>query len=499
MSKNPSFKNDDQESLRVASITQISRGKGSRKSIYLAAIMAAAGGFVVGYDSGSISGVMAMDVFANKFLNQDTSYREGLLVAIMLLTATLGGLMSGYICDWIGRKYTILLGTYVFAIGALLETIGSNFGLFMAGRVFVGFGEGFLTNAIPLYHSEIAPPDIRGRLISLYSAMSAIGSIAGYFVNFGTSYLSPSDWCWRTAFLIQVILCLLLSFAYLLPFSPRWLVDKQRNDEALAVLALLHESTIDDPAVLAEYDSIVTEIEYERTFGARTFVELFKGTNLKRTLFALFTGNGAAFTGTDAISYYAPQIFKQAGLTDTSLALATSGGSKIVAFFCNMLTLVFIDKLGRRLIFISGAFLMGSTMYIVGAIFQSYNTLGSINISSGDQSVGLSSSTARNAVIALIYIFEAAYAYSWGPVAYVYPAEILNMRTRAKGLALAYGLNWAVAIFMTFVMPIFMDNTIYGGYYFFGGCCTLLVIGSFFLPETKGYTLEEIDQIFNPH
>ncbi|KAI9010466.1 general substrate transporter [Phycomyces nitens] len=485
MSKCPSFK--DSESLSV----QIAKPNGSRKSIYLAATMAAAGGFVVGYDSGSTSGVMAMDIFVDRFLNIDTSYREGLLVAIMLLTATLGGLLSGYICDWIGRKYTIILGTYVFAIGALLETIGVNFGMFMAGRVFVGFGEGFLTNAIPLYHSEIAPPDIRGRLISLFSAMSAIGSIAGYFVNFGTSYLS-SDWCWRTAFLIQVILCLLLSFAFFLPFSPRWLVDKQRNQEALEVLALLHESTIDDPAVRAEFDSIVTEIEYERTFGARTFVELFKGTNLKRTMFALFTGNGAAFTGTDAISYYAPQIFKQAGLTNTSLALATSGGSKIVAFFCNILTLVFIDKLGRRLIFISGAFLMGSAMYIVGALFQAYNV-------ESEGTVGLGNNTARNAVIALIYIFEAAYAYSWGPVAYVYPAEILNMRTRSKGLALAYGLNWAVAIFMTFVMPIFMDNTIYGGYYFFGGCCTLLFIGSFSLPETKGYTLEEIDQIFNPH
>ncbi|KAG1641643.1 hypothetical protein G6F44_005625 [Rhizopus delemar] len=487
MNSKTELKKIDQES--IPTIHEIHRG--GRKSIYMAGVIAAGGGFVVGFDTGAISGIMVLDGFVNRFLNVDYEYRQALLVAMMLLTATIGGLISGNVCDQIGRKHTILLGTGVFAVGALFETIGYNFGLLIAGRLLVGFGEGFLTNAIPLYHTEIAPPDIRGRLITLFSATVSIGTITGFFVNFGTSYLT-SDWSWRVPFLIQLIVCLLLSVVYFLPFSPRWLVDKNRMDEALEVLARLHESTIDDPEVKNEYRSICEEIEFERSFGNRTFIECFRGTNLKRTLFALFTGNGAAFTGTYSISYYTPQIFQQAGLGSVAISLATSGASNILVLIFTMLTLAFIDRLGRRGVFVSGALIMGASMYIVGGLFQGFNVV------DDEGNVGLSNPHARACVVAFVFIFQAAYAYSWGPVAYIYPAEISNTRTRAKTIALAYGLNWAIGIFMTFIMPIFMTNTIYGGYYFFGGCCTLLFIGSFFLPETKGKTLEEIDRIFNP-
>ncbi|ORE03439.1 general substrate transporter [Rhizopus microsporus var. microsporus] len=480
-------KDIDQES--IPTIHEVHRG--GRKSLYLAGIIAAGGGFVVGFDTGAISGIMVLEPFQDRFLNVDSTYRQALLVAMMLLTATIGGLASGNVCDTIGRKYTILLGTWVFAIGALFETIGYNFGLLMAGRLLVGFGEGFLTNAIPLYHTEIAPPDIRGRLITLFSATASLGTIVGFFVNFGTSYLT-SDWSWRAPFLIQVGICVLLSVVYFMPFSPRWLIDKGRKEEALVVLAKLHESTIDDPEVKNEFKSICEEIETERSFGDRTFVECFRGTNMKRTLLGLFAGNGAAFTGTYSISYYTPQIFQQAGLNDTAISLATSGASNVLVLIFTILTMMYVDKVGRRLVFASGAFIMGASMYIVGGLFQGYNTIGE------DGSIGLANSNARNCVIALVFIFQAAYAYSWGPVAYIYPAEISNMRTRAKVIALAYGINWAIGIFMTFIMPIFMDNTIYGGYYFFGACCTVLFLGSLFIPETKGKTLEEIDRIFNP-
>ncbi|KAG2234162.1 general substrate transporter [Thamnidium elegans] len=479
----------DYDTKSIESVTVIRRG--GRRSLYMSGIIAAGGGFVVGFDSGAISGIMVLQPFIDRFLNVQATYREALLVAIMLLTATIGGLASGNVCDSIGRKYTILLGTGVFALGALFETIGINFGMLMAGRIFVGFGEGFLTNAIPLYHTEIAPPDIRGRLITLFSATASVGTIVGYFVNFGTSYLT-NDWAWRLPFLIQLVVCVLLASVYFLPFSPRWLIDKGRKEEALHVIAKLHESTIIDPEVLNEYNCICEEIEVERSFGSRTYIECFRGTNLKRTMFALFTGNGAAFTGTYSISYYSPQIFQQAGVGGTAISLATSGASNILVLIVSIVTLFVIDKLGRRGIFASGAAIMGISMYIVGALFQAYYVVDDQGV------VTISSVPVCGAIIAFVFIFQATYAYSWGPVAYIYPAEISNMRTRAKTIGLAYGLNWAVGIFMTFVMPIFMTETVYGGYYFFGACCTILFAGSFFLPETKGKTLEEIDRMFNP-
>lgn len=328
-------------------------------------------------------------------------------------------------------------------------------------------------------------------MITTFSVFSGIGVIIGYFVTFGTNYLT-TDWSWRAPFLIHLGLNLLVLTTVWLPFSPRWLIDKGRTDEAREVLSKLYQCPIDGAIVEQEYKIILSELEHERSFGNRTYLELFKGTNLRRTLYALFVGNGAAFTGTTAITYYSPLIMQQAGLNETGISLVASGASNIVALIATIFTLVFIDHIGRKLALSSGAFLMAASMFICGGLFQGYNMVMDDN---GD--IGLSNTDARNTVIAMIFIFQFAYYYSWGPIGYIYPAEILNQRTRAKGLSLAYGVNWAISIFMTFVMPIFMQNTIYGGYYFFGGCNLLLFIGVCFLPETKGRPLEEIDALFN--
>ncbi|KAI9306782.1 general substrate transporter [Cunninghamella echinulata] len=463
------------------------------KGLYWYSTLAAVGAVSIGYDFGAVSSAMMVQPFIDRFLYVDSTYRSSLLVSLMLLTATLGGLFSGDVCDKISRKYTILLGAALFAIGCLLETIGYNFGMMLAGRLFVGFGEGFLTNAIPLYHTEISPPAIRGRLITTFSVAAGIGVIIGYFVTFGTNYL-VNDWSWRAPFLIHLGFCLIVLTTVWLPFSPRWLIDKGRTKEARQVLAQLYQcSSLDDPIVEEEYNVIVSELEHERSFGNRTYMELFKGTNCRRTLYALFVGNGAAFTGTTAITYYSPLIMKQAGLNDTGVSLVASGASNIVSLVASIFTLIYIDHIGRKLALSSGAFLMAASMFICGGLFQGYHT-----IMDDEGTLGLSNTNARNTVIAMVFIFQFAYYYSFGPIGYIYPAEILNQRTRSKGLSLAYGLNWAISIFMTFVMPIFMNNTIYGGYYFFGGTCTILLIGTLvMLPETKGRSLEEIDGLFN--
>ncbi|ORX59832.1 general substrate transporter [Hesseltinella vesiculosa] len=459
-------------------------------AVYVFGSLAAMGGFCVGYDIGIISSVMTMTSYVNEFLTPNNDYRSALLVALMLLTATLSGLHSGPLCDRISRKYTIVVGSITFSLGCLLETIGTNFVMMLMGRLFVGLGQGYMTNAIPLYHSEIAPPKIRGRLITLFSVASSIGTVVGYFVTFGTMNMT-SDWSWRLPFLIHLVVCLMVMLAYFLPFSPRWLIDVGRHDEARAVLSDLMRCPPEDPKIQAEFDALVTEIEMERTYGVRSYLECFKGTNLRRTMYALFVGNGAAFTGTSAISYYSPQIMAQAGLSDVGVSLVASGASNIVALIFTLFTLAFIDHIGRKFNLASGAFVMGATMYVCGALFQTYYT---VIDDQGDY--GLDNTNARNTVIAFVFLFQAAYAWSWGPTGYIYPSEILNQRTRSRGIGLAYGLNWAISIFMTFVMPIFMNNTVFGGYYLFAGTCTVLFIGTFFLPETQKLSLHEVDLLF---
>ncbi|KAG0175940.1 hypothetical protein DFQ29_006760 [Apophysomyces sp. BC1021] len=464
---------------------------GVRKAVYLSALVAALGGFVCGYDTGAVSGILPMEPFASRFFTKDNvNYLQGLLLALFLMTATID--FDLILKDRYSRKYSIVGASILFCIGILFEIIGYNFALLLVGRLVSGLGAGLMTNAIPLYHSEIAPPDIRGRLISLFTLMGQLGQVVGYFFTFGTSYLTD-DWSWRAPWIFQIFVCAIFGCTLLaLPFSPRWLIDQGRSQEGLEVLAELNQTSTDDPMVRKEFDEIVAEIEFERSLGERTYAELFVGANLKRTVLSFFISISTSFTGSVAIWYYAPQIFLNAGLSDLSSSIAATGGSGLLALLASAVSLQWcIDAWGRKPVFLSGAAVMGISMFVVGAMFQAYTI---VDVETGD--VTILNPHARNTIMAFIYIFTATFAFSWGIASYVYPAEIFNMRTRAKGLALTYGLNWGFSILITYCVPLFIAHTVSGVYFFFGACCCICFVGVCFIPETKGKTLEEMEYVF---
>lgn len=318
--------------------------------------------------------------------------------------------------------------------------------------------------------------------------MSTFGQVAGYFVTFGTSYL-PTDWSWRAPWLLQLLVCVLFGASmFTMPFSPRWLIDQGRHDEARQVLVSLRNG--DD--VQAEYDEIVSELEFERSLGKRTYAELFQRTNRSRLGMASFIAIATSFTGVVAIWYYAPQIFMTAGLTDVSSSIAATGGTGILSLVAAAISLQWcIDQFGRKTLFLWGAAVMGIAMFIVGAMFQAFTY---VNVDTGE--VVLHNTHARNTILVFIYIFTAAYASTWGLATYVYPAEVFNMRTRAKGLAIVYGFNWAFSILITYCVPLFLASSVSGVYFFFGACCILSFGGVCFLPETKGKSLEEMEYVF---
>ncbi|KAI9268150.1 general substrate transporter [Phascolomyces articulosus] len=462
---------------------------GFRKGVYLSSIVAAVGGFLISFDTGATSGVLTMIPFRERFFNENNiDNLQELLLALYLMTATLGSFFSALFCDHLSRKYTIVFATVLFCIGNIFIVIGYNYGLLLAGRLVAGFGAGLLTNGIPLYHSEIAPPDIRGRLISFFTLMNTFGQVVGYFLTFGTSYLI-TNWSWRAPYLLQSLLSVLFGISMLfMPFSPRWLVDKGRIDDALATLAILRNTT----NVQAEFNEIREEIEYEHSLGKRTYVELLSHTNRKRFFSASFVSIATAFTGIVAIWYYSPQIFQTAGLSDVSSSIAATGGTGILSFVCTAISLQWVvDTWGRKKLFVSGSVIMSISMFIIGALFEVYTT-----VDSGTGKINLQNTGARNTIIAFIYIFDGAYSFTWGITNYIYPAEVFNMRTRAKGLALTYGFFWAFSIMVTYCVPLFSATSVSGVYFFFGACQVVAMAGLWFLPETKGKTLEEMEYIF---
>ncbi|KAI9314250.1 general substrate transporter [Dichotomocladium elegans] len=467
--------------------------RGVRKGVYLSAVVAAIGGYLSGFDTGATSGVLTMQPFTSYFFTEgNIEYLEGLLLALFLMTAAIASFLSGIICDRLSRKYAIMLATGIFCIGNLFLAIGHNFGLFLTGRLVAGFGAGLMTSGIPLYHSEIAPPDIRGRLISFFTLMGAFGQVSGYFVTFGTSYLT-SNWSWRAPYVMQCLMASVFGVCLVpMPFSPRWLVDHGRTEEARSSLVLLRGVPANHPIVADELQAIVDEIDFERSLGKRTYRELFEAQNRKQLVSASFIAVATAFTGIVSIWYYAPMMIQSAGLSDTSVSIATTGGSGLLSLVMSALSLQWaIDQLGRKKLFLFGAAGMGISMFIIGGLFQTYTE---VDAETGN--VTIHNVPARNTIVAFVYIFCAIYSFTWGIATYVYPAEVFNMRVRAKGLAFAYGLNWGFTILISYCVPLFLLRTVSGVYFFFGACCIVTMGGVFFLPETKGRTLEEMDSVF---
>lgn len=390
----------------------------------------------------------------------------------------------------------MMLASCFLILGISCELLGFNAQTLLLGRLIGGLGTGLMTNAIPLYQSEIAPPDIRGRLISIFSLLGSFGQMVGYFVTFKSSHFT-SYWCWRMPWLIQLISCIIFVISVsFLPFSPRWLIDKGREAEGLVVLSKLHNLPQEHKVVQRDYLEIKTLIETEKLNGQdHTYAELFEGSNFKRTMYSFFISIATCFTGNVVISYYAPQIFKNAGLGDVSTSLALTGGIGLLSLIFTASSLQWwIDLWGRKALFFAGSIVSALCMFTVGFIFHFY-----ASIAQDDSIVVVANPYARYTIILCIYILSASFAGTWGVANYVYTAEIFSMRCRAKGLSLTYAISWAGSIVITYCTPFFMAYTVSGVYLFFGACSILTFIGIVFIPETKGKTLEEIDFMFEDH
>ncbi|KAG2217237.1 hypothetical protein INT45_012185 [Circinella minor] len=319
--------------------------------------------------------------------------------------------------------------------------------------------------------------------------MSTFGQVVGYFVTFGTNHLD-TNWSWRAPYLLQCLVCFFFGLAMLfMPYSPRWLIDKGLNEKALIALASLRGTGY----IQNEFEEIKNEIEFERSLGKRTYAELFTTSSNRRRFFsAAFIAIANSFTGIVSIWYYAPQIFLTAGLSDVSSSIAITGGTGFLSFVCVAISSQWvIDSWGRKKLFLSGSLIMAISMFIIGSMFEIYTI---VDIKTGD--VLIQNAPARNTIIAFLYIFTGTYAFTWGIANYVYPAEVFNMRTRAKGLGIIYGLNWAFSIMITYSTPPFLASTVSGAYFFFGACQVVTMAGLWFLPETAGKTLEEMEYIF---
>ncbi|TFK45826.1 general substrate transporter [Heliocybe sulcata] len=482
------------------------------RKVFLIAVFASIGGLLYGYNQGVFSGVLAMNNFDNRMASAvNNTGSKGWLVSILELGAWFGTLVTGYLADKLGRKYTILTAVCVFCIGVIVQTAAFAPSSIFGGRFITGLGVGSLSMAVPLYNAELAPPEVRGSLVALQQLAITFGIMISFWIDYGTNYIggvgsTQSEAAWRIPLALQLVPALILGAGILfMPFSPRWLVNQGRDAEALTVLANARSLPQDHELIQIEFLEIKAQYLFEKETSEMKFPQYQDGSFMSdfklglldyasllrnRALFyrlavATLTMFFQQWTGVNAILYYAPSIFTGLGLTGNTISLLATGVVGIVMFLATIPAVIWVDKLGRKPVLVSGAFMMAACHIIVAILTALFH-----------HSWGTHTGAAWAACV-FVWLFAIGFGYSWGPCSWIVVAEIWPLSVRGKGISIGASSNWMNNFIVGQVTPTMLAHISYGTFIFFGVFSFLGGLFVLFLvPETKGLTLEEMDGVF---
>ncbi|KZT59979.1 hexose transporter [Calocera cornea HHB12733] len=443
------------------------------------------GNFANGFDGALVNGLQILPEWQNYF-NHPTGSTLGLLGAIQNI-GSLGSIPVAPLWnDYFGRRKTVMLGGAMMLTGAALQAGAKNVNWFIGGRALLGFGGGFNNNADPLMVIELCFPSHRAPIAGSYNSIVNIGSIVAAATTFGTYYMA-GQWSWRLPLLIQVIpTSIQWSLIMFGPESPRWLMGKGKETEALRVLAKYHGNGDEhDPLVLYEFEEIKNAIVQERAQKRFGWTHLFNSKGMRRRSFTMMAlAVCGQWSGNSMVSYYLNQVLNTVGLTDKPSQLGINVGLSVWNFFCGFTAGFNADRFGRRRLFlisISGMLLMFTCVTICSA-----------------QYVQAHSVVAGKLTVLFIFLFTGFYAIGWASVLLLYVTEIVPFSLRSKGHSLFAITQASMQVFNQYVNPIAFASI--GWKYYIVFDCFIVCIGLFvyfFVPETKGHTLEETALMFD--
>lgn len=386
----------------------------------------------------------------------------------------------------------MIVCSLVFCVGVVLEAIDTHsLPVFYVGRVICGLGVGGSATIIPIYMSEMSPKEIRGQLGSCYQLTYTIGILVSYWIDYGVKSMPSDARQWQLPIGLQLVPGALMGLGmFTLDESVRWLLAHGKSDEAWRSLVWIRAG--DGPAVSEEFADMRQGLEEERhaTAGFR-FRELLEGPNLHRLLIGggLFLAQQS--TGSTALAYFGPQFFSLlVGPGDKNLLLTgIFGAIKVVA--CLIFVVFMSDRFGRRPVLTTGAAFMAVCMLATAGLVKNYPP--------HDGAV----TPAGIGTVALIYLDIIAYNFSWGPLPWPCTSEIFPTRIREPGVAFGVGSQWLFNFVWSFATPYIMSGIGWATFLLFGLLDVLIMIFTyFFLKETAGKTLEEINDLFDridPH
>jgi SP family galactose:H+ symporter-like MFS transporter len=425
--------------------------------VYVAAAISALGGMLFGYDTGVISGAIL-------FISKDfslTQLQVEIVVSCVLIGALIGAMTGGILADRFGRRRVIIATATLFVVGAIVTALSPTFTLLIAGRIIVGAAIGVASFTTPLYISEVSPVKIRGRLVSINQVALTSGIVISYLVDY--ALVDIQGWRWMFGF-AAVPAAILAVGMFRLPESPRWLVSKNLIDSARTVLERIRRTK----DVGTELEDIQSSLAVQSGGWRDLFTPLVRP--------ALIVGVGLAIlqqiTGINTVIYYAPMIFEFTGAKSASASILATIGVGVVNVAMTVVALLLVDRMGRRPLLLIGLTGMIIGLGVLGLAFQLPSLSGSLG-----------------------WIAEISLMLYVGPVFWLLISEIYPLKIRGVAMSVATSANWGANLFVALTFLTLIQATGRSSTFWIYG---LVGVGAwlftwFYIPETKGRSLEDIE------
>ncbi|KAK0611997.1 general substrate transporter [Immersiella caudata] len=487
---------------------------------YLICAFASFGGIFFGYDSGYINGVLGSKIFIEAVehigAKEVSESNTSLIVSILSCGTFLGAIIAGDVADFIGRKWTVILGCLIYIVGVVIQMItgaGDPLAAIVVGRLVAGLGVGFESAIVILYMSEICPRKVRGALVAGYQFCITIGIMLAACVVYGTKDRADTS-AYRIPIAIQFIWAIILGGGLLfLPDSPRYFVKRGNIAAATDALARLRGQDKSSEYIQVELAEIVANEEYERQLIPSTtwfgsWANCFKGSlwngnsNLRKTILGTSLQMMQQWTGVNFIFYYSTPFLQSTGAISNTFLISMI--FTIVNVLSTPISFYTVEKWGRRTILLYGALGMLICQFLVAIIGVTVGFNHTFEVPSstpGGDPVNIANNiSAVNAQIAFIAIFIFFFASTWGPGAWIVIGEIFPLPIRSRGVGLSTASNWLwntiIAVITPYMVGTRRGNMKSSVFFVWGGLCTAALVYTYFLvPETKGLSLEQVDKM----
>lgn len=465
--------------------------------VLLTCVLAASGGLMFGYDVGISGGVTSMDDFLGKFFPQvlkkklaakEDAYCKFNDQKLQAFTSSLylAGLVSTFFASWVtrryGRKATMLSAGVAFCVGVVLNAAAQEIVMLILGRVLLGCGVGFANQAVPLYLSEMAPSKWRGGLNILFQLAVTVGILFANCVNYGTNKMKSNGW--RVSLGVAGFPAVLITIGGLiLPDTPNSLVQRGHLERGRRVLQKIRGiDNVDvefDDIVMASNEAALIKDPYRNVIRRHNRPQL-----VISTLLQIFQ----QFTGINAIMFYAPVLFQTLGFgSSASLYSAVIVGA--VNVVSTLIAIGVVDRLGRRILLLEAGvqmFLAQVALAIILAVGMTSNNTLPTAMGSGS--------------VALICIYISSFAWSYGPLGWLIPSEIYPLETRSAGQSITVSTNLLFTFLIAQSFLSMLCSMKWGIFLFFAAWVVIMQFFTFFfIPETKGIPIEEMDLVWTRH